>query len=118
MRQAGIGGGLYTVYGEETAITPRYLAEHPEFADNYPFDGIVLPAQLSDQWVAGLGLTSMGNPLHRNGCMIWFGPRNAIPEEAVCTNHSRYEVDSAQELSDNFMIYGMVDGARGSYTPP
>lgn len=57
-----IGGGLYTTYGGETAITPRFLAQHPDFAGSYPFDGIVLPALLSPEWVKSLGLTKMGMP--------------------------------------------------------
>lgn len=112
-----IGGGLYTVYGDETAITPRYLAQHPEFAENYPFDGIVLPALLSPEWVASLGLTKLGKPLRPTLLheLIW--TKIAIPEAAVAQTIADLNSMQRGSLSDNFMIYGMVDGARGLHTP-
>lgn len=123
-----IGGGLYTVYGEETAITPRYLAEHPEFAAVYPFDGIVLPAVLDEQWVASLGLTKLGNPLRPKFLNELLWNKIRIPQSAVAQtlddlkSMQRGPSESTGQalghsLTDNFLIYGMVDGARGLKTP-
>lgn len=112
-----IGGGLYTVYGEDTAITPRFLARHPEFSDAYPFDGIVLPALLSAEWVKTLGLTKMGKPmlpafLHE---LLWNKVR--IPDEAVAQTVTDLKSMRRGTLTDNFLIFGMIDGARGMLTP-
>ncbi len=78
-----IGGGLYTVYGEETAITPRFLATHPEFVETYPFDGIVLPASLSQEWTGKLGFTKLGNPLRPSFLHELLWNTVCIPDEAV-----------------------------------
>lgn len=112
-----IGGGLYTIYGGETAITPRFLAQHPEFADTYPFDGIVMPALLSPEWVKNLGLTKMGKPwlpLFLNE-LLWNKIR--IPDEAVAQTLADLKSMRRGKLTDNFLIVGMVDGARGLRTP-
>ncbi len=112
-----IGGGLYTIYGDETAITPRYLAQHAEFANNYPFDGIVVPAQLSAEWVASLQLTKYGKPLLPTSLheLIW--TKIEIPDDAVAQTIADMKSMRQGSLTDNFMIYGMVDGARGLHTP-
>jgi len=112
-----IGGGLYTVYGEDTAITPRFLVRHPDFTDAYPFDGIVMPALLSAEWVKTLGLTKMGKPLlpvflHE---LLWNKIR--IPDEAVAQTVADLKTMRRGTLTDNFLIIGMVDGARGMLTP-
>ncbi len=112
-----IGGGLYTVYGEETAITPRFLAQHPEFADAYPFDGIVVPAVLSAEWVKKLGLTKMGKPLLPVFLNELLWNKIPIPEEAIAQTVADLKAMRRGTLTDNFLIFGMVDGARGMHTP-
>ena len=112
-----IGGGLYTVNGAETAITPQFIAEHPEFNAHYPFDGIVLPAVLSREWVDSLGLTKLGMPLrpaffHE---LLWNTVK--IPDEAVAHTLADLQRMRRGNLTDNFLIFGMVDGARGLHTP-
>ncbi len=116
-RKKMIGGGLYTIYGEETAITPHFLARHPEFVDSYPFDGIVIPAVLSSEWVEGLKLTKQGMPLlpkylHE---LVWNKIR--IPDRAVEQTLRDLQSMRRGGLTDNFLLYGMVDGARGLMTP-
>lgn len=112
-----IGGGLYTVYGEETAITPGFIARHPEFVDSYPFDGIVMPASLSSEWVESLGLTKMGMPWRPAFLneLLWNSIR--IPDKAVEQTLADLKSMRRGSLTDNFLICGMVDGARGLKTP-
>jgi hypothetical protein len=112
-----IGGGLYTIYGDETAITPGFIAKHPEFADSYPFDGIVIPAPLSAEWVEGLGLTKMGMPWRPAFLneLLWNSIR--IPDSAVEQTLADLKSMRRGGLTDNFLICGMVDGARGLKTP-
>jgi hypothetical protein len=112
-----IGGGLYTVYGEETAITPGFIARHPEFVDSYPFDGIVIPASLSSEWVESLGLTKMGMPWRPAFLneLLWNSIR--IPDKAVEQTLADLKSMRRGSLTDNFLICGMVDGARGLKTP-
>ena len=112
-----IGGGLYTVYGDETAITPRFIAQHPDFVDSYPFDGIVMPAPLSPEWVKSLNLTKLGMPLRPAFLneLLWNTIR--IPDEAVAQTVADLNAMRRGSLSDNFLIYGMVDGVRGLKTP-
>ena len=116
-----IGGGLYTTHGEDTAITPRFLATHPEFVESYPFDGIVLPALLSKEWVASLGLkkkTPTGEipwePLLLHH-FLW--NTISIPDEAVAQTISDLNTMRRGSLTDNFLIYGMLEGSRGRDIP-
>ena len=99
-----IGGGIYTVCGGETAITPRFLAQHPDFADGYPFDGIVIPALLSPEWVKGLSLTKMGQPWLRVFLNELLWNKIRIPDEAV-----------AQTLAD---LKSMRRGRLTAFQPP
>jgi len=112
-----IGGGLYTVNGAETAITPQFIAEHPEFNAHYPFDGIVLPAVLSREWVDSLGLTKQGMPLRPAFLheLLWNTVK--IPDEAVAQTLADLQRMRRGNLTDNFLIFGMVDGARGLQPP-
>ena len=112
-----IGGGLYTVYGEETAITPSFLAEHPEFVDSYPFDGIVIPAVLSPDWVKRLGLTKMGQPWLPKYLNELLWNKIRIPDKAVEQTLADLKSMRRGSLTDNYLIVGMVDGARGLKTP-
>ena len=112
-----IGGGLYTVYGEESAITPKFIAQHPEFVDSYPFDGIVLPAPLSREWVNSLGLTKMGMPWRPAFLNELLWNKIRIPDEAVAAVLNDLKSMRRGSLTDNFLIFGMVDGARGLKTP-
>jgi hypothetical protein len=97
------------------------LATHPEFVDSYPFDGIVVPAVLSPEWVASLGLTKRvaegtiaWHPefLHY---LIWNTVR--IPDEAVAQTISDLKTMHRGHLTDNFLIYGMLEGTRGRNIP-
>lgn len=116
-----IGGGLYATHGDETAITPRYLATHPSFAESYPFDGVVLPGILSSEWVASLNLTKKlptgeipWRPTHLHS-FLWNTVR--IPDEAVAQTISDLKSMRRGSLTDNFLIYGLLDGARGRHLP-
>ena len=116
-----IGGGLYTTTGGENTITPRFLATHPEFVDSYPFDGIVVPAVLSPEWVASLGLTKRlpgGKIPWQPGFLhylMWNTVR--IPDEAVAQTISDLKAMYRGHLTDNFLICGMIEGTRGRYLP-
>ena len=116
-----IGGGLYTTNGGETAVTPRFLATHPEFVDSYPFDGIVVPAVLSPEWVASLGLTKRmpgGKIPWQPGflhLLMWNTVR--IPDEAVAQTISDLKAMYRGHLTDNFLLCGMTEGTRGRYLP-
>ena len=112
-----IGGGLYTTHGGDTAITPRFLAQHPDFAGSYPFDGIVLPAPLSPEWVKSLGLTKMGMPWLPAFLNELLWNKILIPDEAVAQTIADLKTMERGSLTDNFLIFGMVDGARGLKTP-
>ncbi|MDX1930450.1 MAG: hypothetical protein SFV81_28255 [Pirellulaceae bacterium] len=112
-----IGGGLYTIYGDETAITPRFIQQHPEFVHSYPFDGIVLPAPLSPAWVNSLGLTKLGMPLRPAFLHELLWNRIRIPDEAIAETLADLKSMNRGSMTDNFLIVGMVDGARGLKTP-
>jgi hypothetical protein len=53
-----INGAQYSTLNlnQENAPLPKFLADHPEYLANHPFDGLCVPIRLDRQWLTNQGL--------------------------------------------------------------
>jgi len=107
-----IGSGQYTTTGGETAVTSRFLAQHSNFLGSYPFDGLVVPVVIQAEWGEKLGLTRREYFLHE---LVWNTVR--LPDEAVASALADLKSVTWGTVTDNFLNYILIDGARGRFTP-
>jgi len=106
-----LGAGQYTAVGmeREDAPLPSFLAAHPEYLANHPFDGVAVPVRMEADWCAARGLASKSTyELHRLALTaLPIGPADLQPA-----------LDSLQRVAwghvtDNFLWYGVSDGTSG-----
>ena len=107
-----IGSGQYTTTGGEAAATSRYLAKNPAFLDSYPFDGMVVPAVIEAGWAERLGLPRRDYFLHE---VLWNTVK--LPYEALSSAVADLNSVRWGRVTDNFLNYTLIDGARGRFTP-
>lgn len=107
-----IGGGLYATYGGDSAFTPNFLARHPHVLGHYPFDGAVLPVALETNWLKSLALPREIHYFHE---LAWNTVR--IPYEAIRAGVDDLNRIQWGSVTDNFLLFGMLDGSRGTLVP-
>lgn len=107
-----VGGGQYATTGGDAAVTSRYLARHPTFLDLYPFDGMVVPVVLDARWFEHLGLPRHDYFLHE---LLWNTVK--LPYEALASAVADLNSVRWGGVTDNFLNYTLIDGARGRFTP-
>ncbi len=107
-----IAGGQYGTNGGESAITSRFLAQHPTFLASFPFDGYVVPGLVDGEWAEKLGLPRRDYFLHE---LLWNSVK--IPYEAIAPIVRDLRSVKWGALTDNFLYFNMIDGARGRHTP-
>jgi hypothetical protein len=107
-----IGGGQYTTTGGEKAVSSRFLAKHPRFTESYPFDGMVVPVVVDSEWAAKLELPPRDYFLHE---ILW----NSVKIPYAALSPAIRDLNSVQwrGLTDNFLNYTLIDGAKGHFTP-
>ena len=105
-----IGAGQYTVVNlnENDAPTPRFLAEHPEYMANHPFDGVAIPVPLDREWCRENGLRSDHFAVHEMAMTTLPIPFSSL--EGAVQDLQRV---SWGHVTDNFLWYSVKDGSRG-----
>ena len=87
------------------APTPSYLAAHPEYLANHPFDGVTVPVLVDPAWAFAQGLvTEPVYALHQIGMtkapLTWAAVEPAVNDlKKVAWGH----------VNDNFLWYGVSD---------
>ena len=107
-----IAAGQYLTSDRSTAVTAKFLAEHPDFITTFPYDGMVLPAHVSKEFCQKQGLGQMSF-LHT---VVW----NKVPLTYDALRESINDLKKIQwkHLTDNFLNYSMIDGPeQARYTP-
>ena len=107
-----VGGGQYATTGGDAAVTSRYLAKHPAFLDTFPFDGMVVPVVLDADWAERLTLPRRDYFLHE---LLWNTVK--LPYEALAPAVADLNSVRWGGVTDNFLNYTLIDGARGRFTP-
>ncbi len=105
-------GGQYATTGGDAAVTSRYLARHPTFFDSCPFDGMVVPVVLDAVWAERLGLPRRDYFLHE---LLWNTVK--LPFEALGPAVADLNSLDWGGVTDSFLNYTLIDGARGRFTP-
>lgn len=111
-RKKLIGSGQYTTSGGESAVTSRFLAQNPAFLASYPFDGLVLPVVVESAVAVRLGLPARDYFLHE---LLWNTVE--LPEAVIASAVADLKSIHWGGVTDNFLNYTLVDGARGRFTP-
>ncbi|MDA1178375.1 MAG: SUMF1/EgtB/PvdO family nonheme iron enzyme, partial [Planctomycetota bacterium] len=108
-----IGAGQYSTLNltDENAPTPSFLASHPEYLANHPFDGIAVPVVLENDWCRQQGLNESVYDLHS---MVM----TTLPITYSELQEARQDLQKVQwaHVTDNFLWYGVRDGSRGGDT--
>jgi len=113
-----ICGGQFGTNGGNTAVTSRYLAKHPEFTALFPYDGYIVPALLDAAWGQKMGLKpKIGDQPHDYFLheLIW--NRTKIPDGAIDDIIKDLKLINWRGVTDNFLNFTLIDGARGRFTP-
>jgi hypothetical protein len=106
----------------EEAPTAHYLAEHPEYLANHPFDGVTIPILIDGDFTSSQGLVSQKQfALHEIGMTSL-----PIPWEAVAGVVEDLRRVQWGHCTDNFLWYGVSnfpnmrgeDGDRGYPVDP
>ena len=105
-------GGQFTTVGGDRAVTSRYLARHPEFTATFPYDGLIIPAQIDAKWSREMGLPAEDRFLHG---LVWNATR--VPPAAIDAVAADLQSVQWRGLTDNFLNYSMIDSTRGRFMP-
>ncbi|MFN5850484.1 MAG: discoidin domain-containing protein [Pirellulaceae bacterium] len=87
----------------EDAPTARYLAEHPEYLANHPFDGVTIPILIDGDYTRSQGLVSQNQfALHEIGMTSLPIPWEAVADAVEDLRRVRWG-----HCTDNFLWYGV-----------
>jgi hypothetical protein len=87
----------------EDAPTAKYLAEHPEYLANHPFDGVTIPILIDGDYTRSQGLISQNQfAFHEIGMTSL-----PIPWEAVAGTVEELRRIQWGHCTDNFLWYGV-----------
>ncbi|MFM7244751.1 MAG: discoidin domain-containing protein [Planctomycetaceae bacterium] len=105
-----VGAGIFSAVNLERpdAPTPAWLASHPEYLANHPFDGITIPIPIDPAWTVSQGVTA--NPVygfHNIGLT-----KLPIPWSVVAPAVADLKRVQWGDVTDNFMWYGVSDMTR------
>jgi autotransporter-associated beta strand protein len=111
-----------THFESSVAPTPKFLAEHPEYLANHPFDGVTIPLMIDLDYTRSQGLVTTGPH-----AMQWIGMSSLpIPWSAVAESVEYLKQVQWGHVTDNFLWYGVQnltnssweDGDRGWFVDP
>lgn len=91
---------------EKNAPTPRFLAEHPEYLTNHPFDGLTVPLRLDRQWLTNQGLVD-GEYALQDLVMT----KLPIPWSQVSSDVDQLKRVRWAHVTDNFLWYRVSDAS-------
>lgn len=107
-----IVAGQFATNGGESAVTSRFLAKHPDFPATLPYDGYVIPAVIDAEWSQKMGLPVRDYFLHE---LQWNNVK--IPYEALVSVVKDLRSVHWHGVTDNFLNFTLMDGAKGRFTP-
>jgi hypothetical protein len=104
-----INGAQYSTLNlhEENAPLPKFLADHPEYLANHPFDGLSVPIRLDRQWLTNQGLLEAEYAL-QDLVMT----KLPIPWSQVSDDVDDLKRVQWAHVTDNFLWYRVSDASQ------
>ncbi|MBU6308360.1 MAG: discoidin domain-containing protein [Planctomycetes bacterium] len=100
-----------TQFGSDVAPTPRFLAQHPDYLANHPFDGVTVPLIIDPNYLKSQGIVSSADVAFQ-----WIGMSSLpIPWSAVSQSVAYLKQVNWGKVTDNFMWYGVQNITNDSW---
>jgi len=91
---------------QEYAPTAKFLADHPEYLANHPFDGLSVPIRLDNQWLTNQGLIDGEYPLQDLVMTKLPIPWSQVSDEVEDLKRVQWA-----HVTDNFLWYRVSDAS-------
>jgi len=100
-----------TQFGSDVAPTPKFLAQHPDYLANHPFDGVTVPLIIDPTYLRSQGIVSSADVAFQ-----WIGMSSLpIPWSAVSQSVDYLKQVQWGKVTDNFMWYGVQNFTNDSW---
>jgi hypothetical protein len=100
-----------TNFDSDVAPTPKFLAEHPEYLANHPFDGVTVPLIIDPAHLDAQGIVSSDHVAFQ-----WIGMSSMpIPWSAVSQSVAYLKQVNWGKVTDNFLWYGVQNITNDSW---
>jgi len=100
-----------TQFNSDVAPTPKFLAEHPEYLANHPFDGVTVPLIIDPGHLQAQGIVSS-----KDVAFQWIGMSSMpIPWTAVSKSVEYLKKVQWGHVTDSFMWYGVQNITNDSW---
>lgn len=107
-----INGAQYSTLNlyQEDAPLPKFLADHPEYLANHPFDGLSVPIRLDRQWLTNQGLLEA-----EYAVQDLVMTKLPIPWSQVSSAVDDLKRVQWAHVTDNFLWYRVSDASTGDF---